>query len=791
MTRSYFSLLAAAALAALSMVLPSSAANSAAQLSPKQAQLKGLTVARKAAPEPVVGRMIVKLRGDSLGATVQSNRATRMKELETTAGAEMAHVRDLAGGAALLSLKAPMALSEAKAVAARLVRDPAVEYAEPDIMMKRAVTPNEPRFIQWQWNLFAPSATYTGTATGGNKSSTAVGGTNMELAWNSNTGSSNVVVAVIDTGIVNHTDLNGVANADIYVPAGRFLAGYDFISSDVGAGTLPANFVANDGDGRDADASDPGDWVTSQNKMDYVALCDDGNAGDSNSSWHGSHMAGVLAATTNNNLGIAGVAWNIRVLPVRALGRCGGALSDISEAIRWASGAQPDNGMTWQQNGVTVGTNTSTPAQVISLSLGGGATCGPTMQSAVTAAIANGSVIVAATGNEGNVGTISPANCSGVIGVTAHTINGENADYANIGTGTAISAPGGGTPTLLGAGGPTDDTSWQGYYIWSSLLFGNTSPTSAGQGGSVGPAYGGFTGTSPATPHVAGVAALVKSFVPGAAPSYIRSVLTTNVRAYPAGSACATGGAFAGLCGSGLLDANLVMNAAAVDANPVAAAGADQIVAPGTVVTLSGSGTAYGGKLITTYQWTQTAGSPTVTLATPNAPITTFTAPATGNLTFRLTVTDNTGKIGQDTVAVRINSAPVLGAVANQTATAGQIMSFAVTATDADNDALTFAATAASTAPMSALGPTGQFTWNTTGVAAGNYQLVYFATDGIAQSATQTVTITINAAPPPTGGTPPPTGGGGGGGALPFAQLLLLAALLAAARIKRSEKQPQ
>lgn len=234
------------------------------------------------------------------------------------------------------------------------------------------------------------------------------------------------------------------------------------------------------------------------------------------------------------------------------------------------------------------------------------------------------------------------------------------------------------------------------------------------------------------------------------------------------------------------------MTAAAIDAPPLAAAGDDKVVAPGAAVTLNGSATAYGGKSITSYQWAQTAGTPTVTLATPNAATTTFTAPATGNLTFRLTATDNTGKIGQDTVSVRINSAPVLGAVANQTATSGQILSFAVTATDADNDTLTFAATNASTAPMSALGPTGQFTWNTTGVAAGTYQLVYFATDGIAQSATQTVTITIDAAPPGGGGVPPPTGGGGGGGgALPFAQLLLLAALLLGARIKRGEEQSQ
>jgi hypothetical protein len=118
------------------------------------------------------------------------------------------------------------------------------------------------------------------------------------------------------------------------------------------------------------------------------------------------------------------------------------------------------------------------------------------------------------------------------------------------------------------------------------------------------------------------------------------------------------------------------------------------------------------------------------------------------------------------------------------------VLSFLVTGTDPDNDTLTFAATSASTVPMSALQPNGQFSWNTTGVAAGTYQLVYFATDGVAQSATQTVTITLAAASVPPGGAPAPTGGGGNG-ALPLPQLLLLGALLLAARIKRREDQAE
>ncbi len=111
--------------------------------------------------------------------------------------------------------------------------------------------PNEPRFTQWQWNLFAPTSSYTGSTGASTVTATAAGGANLPPAWDLTTGSNDVIVAVIDTGIANHTDLNGVAGGATYTPAGRFLPGYDFISSDNGT-TLPANFVANDGNGRDA-----------------------------------------------------------------------------------------------------------------------------------------------------------------------------------------------------------------------------------------------------------------------------------------------------------------------------------------------------------------------------------------------------------------------------------------------------------------------------------------------------------------------------------------------------------
>jgi serine protease len=470
----------------------------------------------------------------------------------------MTHVRDLAGGASVVSLRAPVPLAEARSIAAVLARQPGVEYVEPDVMFKRLAVPNDPRYAGWQWNLFEPTTTFTGAllSGSGSKSAVATGGANLPPAWDITLGGSGgVVVAVIDTGIVNHPDLNGVATPAPYLPSGRFVGGYDFVSSDVGSPVLAPNFVANDGDGRDPDPTDPGDWLAAADS------CEDGTSGPLESSWHGTHMAGVVAATGNNGAGIAGIGWNVRVQPLRALGKCGGALTDIADAIRWAAGLDvagiPAN---------------RTPARVISLSLGSSEQCSSHTQAAVDAAIAAGTVVVAATGNESDIALISPANCRGVIAVTAHTINGENADYANIGAATAISAPGGGSP-ILGAGGPTDAPNWTGYYVWSTLLFGATDPSSSDAQGRSGAGYGGFTGTSVAAPHVAGAAALIKSLLPSASVEQVRGFLVNNARPFAAGSACATGGSFAGQCGAGLLDAGAAVGRAVLSAPPVIVSG--------------------------------------------------------------------------------------------------------------------------------------------------------------------------------------------------------------------------
>jgi serine protease len=237
-----------------------------------------------------------------------------------------------------------------------------------------------------------------------------------------------------------------------------------------------------------------------------------------NSSWHGTHVAGTVAAVTNNGTGVAGVAFNAKVQPARVLGKCGGYTSDIADAIIWTSGGSV--------SGVPAN---ATPSRVLNLSLGGSGSCDTTTQNAINNARSRNTVVVVAAGNSNaNAANFSPASCSGIVTVAAVGRTGARASYSNYGSVVALAAPG-------GDGGNS---------ILSTLNSGTTSPGSDN--------YAGYQGTSMAAPHVAGVAALMIAKKPSATVDEVISKLKSTTRPFPA--TC-------NQCGTGLLDARAAVAA--------------------------------------------------------------------------------------------------------------------------------------------------------------------------------------------------------------------------------------
>lgn len=296
-------------------------------------------------------------------------------------------------------------------------------------------------------------------------------------------------VAVLDTGWTSHPD------------SAAPVAEYDFVSD---------SWSANDGDGRDSNATDPGDWCITDE--------------DPTSSWHGTSVAGVISATRNNGTGIAGILSSVNMVHARVLGKCGGEDADIADAIRWAAGGDVD--------GVpTIGTR----ADVINLSLGGRGRCNSYLQEAITFAVENDVLVVVAAGNSSqNAAEYAPANCQGVLAVGAATKSGQRTTYSNYGATVGISAPGG-QNTNCGTGVCLD----------AVYTLSNTGSTTIGS-----PSYTAVAGTSIAAPHVAAVGAWLAS-VSDRSAADIKALLKASATAFPTGSGCSG----TQTCGSGLLNA--------------------------------------------------------------------------------------------------------------------------------------------------------------------------------------------------------------------------------------------
>lgn len=417
-------------------------------------------------------------------------------------GMDVEYLQSTADGGHVLKLASAVDAATAERMASQLESFPNVDYAEPDYLRQAFYTPGDSLFGD-QWALTAPGDTHYGID--------AVG------AWDLTTGDPNLTVAVIDTGLLTtHPEF-----------ADRTWPGYDFVSNA---------WVANDGDARDSDATDPGDWTSTDD-------CGPGWTAQP-SSWHGTHVAGIIGAAGDNGSGTAGVTWGSRILPVRVLGRCGGYDSDITDGMYWAAGIHvagvPDN---------------PHPARVLNLSLGGQDVCSPVFQNAIDAVRAVGAVVVVAAGNSAiDVSNVTPANCNGVIAVGATDRNGNLARYSDYGSGVDVSAPGG---AMSGRNDP------------NGIL--STYNDGSDVAGTMG--YAPLQGTSMATPHVSGVVALMLSINPGMGADQVEAMLKSTLTSLPAGSMCNRCGSStpipctAELCGHGIVNA-----AAAVTAAEVAAA---------------------------------------------------------------------------------------------------------------------------------------------------------------------------------------------------------------------------
>jgi serine protease len=491
-TKSYTSLRINTLVLATSLALGSSFVMAANDASASKVNMGAINTAVQ------FDRFIVKYREDTQeaknvavlqraldGASVQANQmiqASRaqqgLKSSRFSKPMQISHVRRMSLGADVLATSEKLDRASTAILMREIAANPNVEYVEIDAILQPTLTPNDSLYgVQWGYQ-------------------DADSGIRANQAWDVATGSG-IIVAVIDTGITSHSDLN--SNVLSY--------GRDFVTG--GGGVDP-----RDGTGRDANPADRGDWF---------AAGECGSPSGRNSSWHGTHVAGTVAAVTNNAKGVAGTAFNAKVLPVRALAKCGGTTSDIADAITWSSG------------GAVAGSPTLTASQranVINLSLGGGGSCSATSQAAINGAVSRGTTVVVAAGNSNsNVSNFNPASCNNVIAVASITRSSSRSSFSNFGAKIDVSAPGSAIRSTMNSGATTPGTE----------------------------NYVDYSGTSMSAPHVAGTVALIQSRRRALGrtlytPAQVETLLKNT--AYPLSGTCSGG------CGAGIINARAAVDAA-------------------------------------------------------------------------------------------------------------------------------------------------------------------------------------------------------------------------------------
>lgn len=439
--------------------------------------------------ERVTG-LIVRFANEEVKALTRANLpppSALVEEVVRVANVPLVFGRAMSMDAYVFRFPIDLSMSEAQIIVDRLRAVSSIEKIYPDIIQKPYFSPNDP-YANLQHNLMSPTRTQY------------YGGIDAVTAWDITQGSPNTVVAVVDTGVGPHPEFSS-----------RLLPGYDFVSDDR---------FSNDGDGRDSNAIDPGNWRTADE-------CGN-NSPAKNSNWHGTHVAGIIGAQGNNSSGIAGINWNTRILPVRVLGKCGGTQSDIIDGLLWAAGI-PIPGIPTNSN----------PAKIINASLGGFAPqgCANTVYpDAINRISAKGALLIVAAGNSSSEAeNYIPASCEGVFSIGAVDPFGSRASYSNFSFTYKLhlSAPGGDITRYGTQGG-----------IYSTVNSGITVASSS----TIAPSQG----TSMAAPHVAGIASLALAVDPAISPEFLRLAIVLTSRPFPSTSVCSTSYP---VCGLGIADA--------------------------------------------------------------------------------------------------------------------------------------------------------------------------------------------------------------------------------------------